>query len=174
MKKKVQKKSMKKSLEKGNARSEKVKVSQPFLRIGIVTARFNPEITERLEEGAIKYLEEIDHIEIEAVRVPGAIEIPLACKVLLESGCAGVVALGAVIRGETSHYDLVCNSVERGVTQLMLEKGQPIGMGVLTTENEEQAMARAGGNMGNKGAEAAQVVLEMLGLLDAIRADRSM
>jgi hypothetical protein len=79
---------MKKSLEKGNARSEKVKVSQPFLRIGIVTARFNPEITERLEEGAIKYLEEIDHIEIEAVRVPGAIEIPLACKVLLESGCA--------------------------------------------------------------------------------------
>lgn len=137
------------------------------LKVGVVTARFNSEVTEKLEEGAISYLE--DHeVEILAVKVPGAVEIPLACKALLDLGCSGVVALGAVIRGETSHYDYVCNSVERGITALMLEYHTPIGFGVLTTENEEQAMDRAGGKYGNKGEEAAQVVIEMMGLLDEL------
>lgn len=137
----------------------------------MVTARFNSEITDLLEEGAIEYLQSLDSgiIEILAVRVPGAVEIPLACQALFDQGCHGVVALGAVIRGETSHYDVVCNSVERGVTALMLEYRRPIGFGVLTTENEEQAMDRAGGKHGNKGAEAAQVVMEMIGLVNDIR-----
>jgi 6,7-dimethyl-8-ribityllumazine synthase len=139
-------------------------MKNPALKIGVVTARFNSEVTEKLEEGAISYLENCD-VEVLAVKVPGAVEIPLACQALLEAGCDGVVALGAVIRGDTSHYDYVCNSVERGITALMLQYSAPIGFGVLTTENEEQALERAGGKHGNKGEEAAQVVIEMTGLL---------
>lgn len=117
------------------------------------------------------YLESLDRdqIEVYAVRVPGAVEIPLACQALFDKGCDGVVALGAVIRGETSHYDYVCTSVERGVTTLMLDYKKPIGFGVLTTENDEQALDRAGGKHGNKGAEAAEVVIEMIGLLNDLK-----
>ncbi len=138
------------------------------LKIGIVTSRFNEEITEALEEGAIQFLDSIQQdfeIDVWSVRVPGAVEIPLACQGLLNRGCQGVIALGCVIRGETSHYDFVCNSVERGISSLMLETGKPIGFGVLTTENWEQAKARAGGKQGNKGAETAQCVVEMVGLM---------
>ncbi len=138
------------------------------LKVGVVTARFNSEVTEKLEDGAIALLEE-HNVEILSVKVPGAVEIPLACQALLDAGCDGVVALGAVIRGETSHYDYVCNSVERGVTHLMLNYKKPIGFGVLTTENDEQALDRAGGKHGNKGAEAAQVTLEMIGLTKDIK-----
>jgi 6,7-dimethyl-8-ribityllumazine synthase len=141
------------------------------LKVGVVTARFNSEITEKLEEGALSYLEACEDVQVYAVRVPGAVEIPLAAQTLLEAGCDGVVALGAVIRGETSHYDYVCSSVERGVTELMLAYNRPVGFGVLTTENEEQALDRAGGKHGNKGEEAAQVVMEMIGLLDQIALD---
>jgi len=123
----------------------------------VVTSRFNSEITDKLEEGAISYLEEVGGLDIHAVKVPGAVE----------------VALGCVIRGDTSHYDLVCNSVERGVTALMLEYGRPIGFGVITTENEDQALDRAGGSQGNKGEEAAQVALEMLGLISDMKASQS-
>lgn len=138
----------------------------------MVTAIFNSEVTDKLEEGALQFLESsTEPIEISAVRVPGAVEIPIAVQALLDRGCDGVVALGAVIRGETSHYDYVCNSVERGITQLMLEYKKPIGFGVLTTENDEQAMDRAGGKHGNKGAEAAQVVLEMIALLNDLKRD---
>lgn len=141
------------------------------IKVGVVTARFNSEVTEKLEEGALSYLESCEGVEVLAVRVPGAVEIPLTCQALFEAGCDGVVALGAVIRGETSHYDYVCSSVERGVTELMLVYNRPIGFGVLTTENDEQALARAGGAHGNKGTECAQVVMEMIGVLDQIAAD---
>lgn len=144
----------------------------PNLKIGLVTSRFNDEVTSLLEEGALGVLED-SGTEILLARVPGAVEIPLAAKALFEQGCDGVVACGAVIRGETSHYDLVCNSVERGVTHLMLEVGKPIGFGVITVENDEQAMDRCGGKHGNKGAEAAQVVLEMIGLLGEIRGSQA-
>lgn len=138
------------------------------MKIGVVTSRFNEEITFLLEEGALSALEDAG-VEILSVRVPGAVEIPLAAKVLLQQGCEGVVACGAVIRGETTHYELVCNSVERGLTHLMLETGKPIGFGVITVENDEQAQDRAGGKHGNKGAEAAQVTLEMLGLIKDLK-----
>jgi 6,7-dimethyl-8-ribityllumazine synthase len=141
------------------------------LRIGVVVARFNSEVTSRLEAGAVQALQEMglraDHLQV--VRVPGAVEIPLAVKVLLEAGLDGVVALGAVIRGETSHYDYVCAAVERGCTQLQLEYLKPVGFGVLTVEDDAQAMARAGGAHGNKGYEAAQVTVEMVNLIRAIR-----
>lgn len=142
---------------------------QKTIKVGVVTARFNNEITEKLEEGAISYLESIDGVEIFAALVPGAVELPLACQAFLDAGCDGVVALGVVIRGETSHYDYVCSSVTDGVTRLMLDYKKPVGFGVLTTENEEQALDRAGGKHGNKGAEAAQVVMEMIGLTSEIQ-----
>lgn len=134
------------------------------LKIGVVTSRFNSEITQKLKKGAVDYLKQHpDHdISVTEVDVPGAVEIPLAAKLLLYTGCDGVVTCGAVIRGDTTHYDVVCNSVERGITQLTLETTKPIGFGVITTENDEQAEARAGGAHGNKGAEAAQVCVEML------------
>jgi len=144
------------------------------LKIGVVTSRFNSDVTDKLEEGALEYLQsvETDEIEILAVKVPGAVEIPLTIQALFEQGCDGVVALGCVIRGETSHYDYVCNSVERGVTQLMLEYKKPIGFGVLTTENDEQAFERVGGKHGHKGREAAEVTLEMIGLLTDLKGQK--
>lgn len=148
------------------------------LKIGVVTSRFNSDVTDKLEEGALDYLQEYnqtaeaDEIEIYAVKVPGAVEIPLTIQALFDQGCDGVVALGCVIRGETSHYDYVCNSVERGVTQLMLEYKKPIGFGVLTTENDEQAFDRVGGKHGHKGREAAEVTLEMMGLLRDLKANK--
>jgi 6,7-dimethyl-8-ribityllumazine synthase len=139
--------------------------------IGIVTARFNSEITLELERGAITALKKagLSDRQIWSIRVPGAVEIPLAAKALFKQGCDAVVTLGAVIRGETAHFDYVCQSVERGVTQLILELGKPIGFGVLTTENEDQAYARTIGHHGNKGAEVATSTLEMLALMKKIR-----
>lgn len=148
-------------------------MEQGNLKIGIVRSRFNEDVTEKLEKGALEYLESLTaDIEVTVVQVPGAVEIPLACQALFRNGCDGVVALGAVIRGETTHYDYVCSSVERGVTQLMLDWGRPIGFGVLTTENDEQALARAGGAHGNKGSDAAQVCIEMIGLLKDLNASQ--
>ena len=141
----------------------------PKLKIGVVTARFNFEITEKLEEGALAYLDEVD-ADVFAVRVPGAVEIPLAAQALFDyQKVDGVVVLGAVIRGETTHYEEVCRSVERNCSRLMLDYKKPVGFGVLTVENEEQAIERVGGMHGHKGAEAAQVVVEMIGLLSEIK-----
>jgi 6,7-dimethyl-8-ribityllumazine synthase len=133
------------------------------LRIGIVTSRFNPEITERLEQGALSALRRmgVREEEIAVVRVPGAYEIPLAAMALMESEVDGVVALGAVIRGDTSHYDYVCASVERGCSDVQLDYGRPVGFGVLTCDTDEQALDRAGGKHGNKGADAAEATVEM-------------
>ena len=136
------------------------------VRVAVVTSRFNWKVTGKLEEGAISYLQEMGLVDeqIVQVRVPGAVEIPFAAKLLLDEGVDGIVAVGAVIRGETAHFDYVCNSVERGCSELQLQYKRPIGFGVITTENAEQAFARSGGAKGNKGAEAAAVVLEMLDL----------
>lgn len=135
-------------------------------RIGIVTSRFNHDITIKLFEGALRKLGElgVQPSQIESVTVPGAYEIPLAAKWLIENQCDGVIALGAVIRGETTHYDYVCSSVERGCTKLQLKSGKPVVFGVLTTENEDQAFNRVGGNHGHKGEDAALVLVEMLNL----------
>lgn len=139
-------------------------------KIGMVTSRFNQEITERLEAGAFERLTELGATpeQIVRVRVPGAVEIPLAAQRLLDSGCDAVIALGAVIRGETTHYDYVCNSVERGCSQVMLQTKKPVIFGVLTTENEEQAHDRIGGAHGHKGRDAADTAVEMLSLVEKI------
>lgn len=143
-------------------------VTATGLRIGVVTARWNAKITDELEKGAVAELKKLGCANIQAVRVPGAFEIPLAARALLEAGCDGVVALGCVIRGETTHYDYVCSAVERGCTELQLRTGRPVGFGILTTENEEQAWDRTGGKHGHKGQECSQVVVEMIHLLKAI------
>lgn len=159
---------MKKKIAGKSSKVVKAK-STKKIQVGVVTSRFNEEITAQLEDGALNFLETIEDIQVLAVRVPGAVEIPLAVKALFDRGVDGVVALGAVIRGETTHYDYVCSSVERGCSQLMLEYGKPVGFGVLTTENEEQALERVGGKHGHKGTEAAMVVMEMIGLLKELK-----
>jgi 6,7-dimethyl-8-ribityllumazine synthase len=133
-------------------------------RIAIVTARWNHEVTYKLEDGAIGFLSGLNITPSHRVRVPGAVEIPLAAKALLEIGVEGIIALGCVIRGETTHYETVCNSVERGCTELQILYGKPVTFGVLTVENMAQAMDRVGGIHGHKGREAAEVCLEMISL----------
>ncbi len=166
MKNKVPVKSKLKVKAKNKSQSKVSNKIKPVLKIGIVTSLFNREITEGLEKGALEQLQKLNIKSNQVINthVPGAVEIPIAAKWLLENGCDGVITLGAVIRGETSHYDYVCNSVERGVSQLMLEYNKPVAFGVLTTENEEQAWDRVTGSHGNKGAEAATVVIEMIAL----------
>lgn len=148
------------------------KSHRPF-KLGIVTARFNTEITSELRAGAHrvaeKHIQAGNKIEVWSVEVPGAIEIPLAAQMLLEKGCAGVVALGAVIRGETPHFEYVNQSVERALTKLILNYQRPIGFGVLTVENWKQAVERIGGKHGHKGEEAAEAVLEMIWLAEDLK-----
>lgn len=136
------------------------------LKIGVVTSRFNLEVTEKLESGALEQLVAcgLRPEQVLRVRVPGAVEIPLAAKWLLERGCDGVIALGAVIKGDTAHFESVCRAVDHGLMELQLSTGRPIAFGVLTTYDEQQAMDRAGGSLGNKGQEAAQVLIEMINL----------
>ena len=137
-------------------------------KVAIVTARFNWEITGQLERGAIERLLElgIKDEQITRVRVPGAVEIPLAARLLIDRAHDAVIALGAVIQGDTKHFDYVCNSVERGCTQVMLETKRPVVFGVLTTNDEAQAFERIGGSHGHKGRDAAEVAVEMMNLVE--------
>ncbi len=141
-------------------------------RIAIVVSRFNSDVTERLLQGALRGLKKAGVVDsaVTVARVPGAVEIPLAAAKLAEDGrCDAIVALGAVIRGDTSHYDYVCKIVADGVLHVMMSTGRPVAFGVLTCDTDEQAMARSGPGDDNKGFESALVALEMASLLDDIR-----
>jgi 6,7-dimethyl-8-ribityllumazine synthase len=141
------------------------------LRVGIVVARFNDFISERLLQGALDCLlrHGVSEKEITVARVPGAFEIPVtARRMALSKRHDAVVCLGCVIRGETSHYDQVCAEVARGVAAAALEAGLPITFGVLTTENLHQAIERAGAKGGNKGWDAALAAIEMVSLFRAL------
>jgi 6,7-dimethyl-8-ribityllumazine synthase len=134
------------------------------LRIGIVVARFNQLVTERLLDGALATLRGAGVAEaaIRVVWVAGAFELPLACRWLLQGDrLDAVVALGAVIRGDTDHYDYVCRAATDGILRVGLDTGRPIGFGLLTCADLDQAMARAGGAVGNKGTDAALAALQM-------------
>jgi 6,7-dimethyl-8-ribityllumazine synthase len=129
-----------------------------------VVSRFNAFITERLLTGATDALRRTGALaaDIEIVRVPGAFELPSAAKMLAESGrFNALVAVGCVIRGDTAHYDVIVNEVTRGIGDVALATGVPIGFGVLTCDTLEQAIDRAGLKMGNKGFEAALAALEL-------------
>lgn len=140
-------------------------------RIAVITSAFNEPVTSRLKAGCLERLAELDYSPdcVVTFDVPGAYEIPLAAKWAFEADFSAVVALGAVIRGETTHYESVCQSVERGCTQLQLDYSKPVVFGVLTTENEEQAYDRLGGQHGHKGRDAADVLDAMLKLKRKIK-----
>ena len=137
------------------------------LKYGIIVSRFNSFITDRLLDGAVDALSRsgVTEKEIEIFRVPGAFEIPLTAKKIAESKkFNAIICLGAVIRGETPHFDFVANEVTKGIAQLNLEYSLPISYGIITTDNTDQAVERSGNKMGNKGFTAAQTAIELLNL----------
>ena len=140
-------------------------------KFAIVVSRFNDFITSKLLDGALDCLHRhgVKDDDLSLIRVPGAFEIPLAAQKLAQSGdYDGVICLGAVIRGGTTHYDYVCSEVSKGIAKVSLDTNIPVGFGIVTTENIEQAIERAGTKSGNKGYDTAMSVLEMADLFDAM------
>lgn len=147
------------------------KISAEGVRFAIVVARFNDFISSKLVEGALDALRRHggDEDLISLVKVPGAFEIPIAAKKLVESGqFRAVICLGAVIRGSTPHFEYVAAEVSKGIAAISLESGIPVTFGVLTTDNLEQAIERAGSKSGNKGWDAAVAAMEMVSLFDSL------
>lgn len=145
------------------------------LRFAIVASRFNEFIVESLIKGAVEALERqgATRGQVDLVRVPGAFEIPIvARKLALQRRHDAIIALGAVIRGDTAHFDYVAGECARGLSNIQNETGVPISFGVLTTNTVEQAIERAGTETGNKGGEAALVAIEMANLLRRLEVSR--
>jgi 6,7-dimethyl-8-ribityllumazine synthase len=141
------------------------------VRFAICVARFYEDLAERLIAGASAVLADagVDPADVDVFDVPGAYELPLAAKLAAESGrYAGVVCLGAVIRGETSHYDYVCGESARGIQDVQLETGVPCSFGVLTVDSLDQALARSGGDKRDSGRHAAEAVLALLEIKKAL------
>ena len=146
-------------------------LSAKGLRIAVIAARYNPKVCDGLLRGALRELQGLGlrEEEISVWRVPGAFEIPyLAKKIASSKKYDAVVCLGVVIRGETSHFDYVCSGVTQGTMQAMLETQIPMAFGILTTDNEKQAMDRAQDDVHNKGLEAARTAVEMVQLGKAL------
>mgnify|MGYP001305464789 CR=1 FL=1 len=147
-------------------------VAAPGKKVAIAVSRFNSFIVDALLEGAVDALERIGQIssdDITVVRVPGAYELPLTAKKLAASDkYDAVIAVGAVIRGGTPHFDYVAGQANTGLAQVAMETGVPVAFGVITTDTDEQAIDRAGVKHGNKGAEAALSALEMINVLEQI------
>lgn len=145
------------------------------MRVAIVAGRFNEHVTQPLLAGARAVLAEhgLDPDAVPVVWVPGAFEIPLTAKRLAASGTVdAVICVGAVIQGETAHFEYVAGPCAAGIAQAALDTGVPVAFGVLTTHDERQALDRAGGPAGNKGAEAARTALEMVALFRSLPAPR--
>ncbi|BAV92349.1 6,7-dimethyl-8-ribityllumazine synthase [Candidatus Desulfovibrio trichonymphae] len=141
------------------------------LKVAVVATRFNDFIVDRLVSGALDYLERhgIDPAGLTLVRAPGAFELPLICQKLAASKkYDGILALGAVIRGGTPHFDYVCAEAIKGIAQIMLAFGTPVGFGLLTCDTIEQAIERAGAKAGNKGVEAASAMLETIRVMEQL------
>jgi 6,7-dimethyl-8-ribityllumazine synthase len=138
------------------------------MRLAVVAGRFNEHVTAPLVDGALTALQErgLAPENVPVYWVPGAFEIPLVAQRLARSRAVdAVVCVGAIIRGDTPHFDFVASSCADGIARVALDTGVPVAFGVLTTDNEAQALARAGGKAGNKGAEAANTAIEMVALL---------
>ncbi len=143
------------------------KLDAQGLRIGIVVSRFNDLVTRELLAGAVDRLRRLGAAEqdISVVWVPGGFEVPRAVRVLGSSGRVdGVVALAAVVRGATPHFDYVSSELAKGIAKLSLELPVPVTFGVLTCDTQDQALERAGGKLGNKGAQAAEALVELINL----------
>ena len=146
-------------------------VAKEGMRVGIVASRFNSFIVQKLLDGAVDGLVRhgVGEKNITAVWVPGAFEIPVVARKMAESDkYDAVIAVGAVIRGSTSHYDYVCSEVSKGIAQVGIQTGKPVMFGVITTENIEQAIERAGSKAGNKGYDCALSAIEMINALEQI------
>ncbi|MDO5335100.1 MAG: 6,7-dimethyl-8-ribityllumazine synthase [Coriobacteriia bacterium] len=149
------------------------KVVSEGLKIGIVASRFNEFIVGKLVSGALDGLARhaVDESSVDVAWCPGAFELPLIAQKMVETGkYDAVICLGAVIRGATSHYDLVCNEAAKGVAQVSLKAGVPVLFGVVTTDTIEQAIERSGTKAGNKGYDCALSAIEMVNLIKAIEA----
>jgi len=141
------------------------------MNVAIVTSQFNQEITDKLLTGALSRLQELEIPEkkIKVVKVPGAVEIPLTAKLLARSKqYTVIICLGAVIRGDTDHYDYVCQQVSQGCQQVMLEWDIPVIFGILTTDTVEQAEDRVGGKEGHKGRDAADAAIAMVKVIEGL------
>ncbi|MBQ9321374.1 MAG: 6,7-dimethyl-8-ribityllumazine synthase [Eubacterium sp.] len=146
-------------------------VAKEGMKVGIVAARFNEIIVNKLVGGAVDGLVRhgVDETNITAAWVPGAFEIPTAALKMAQSGkYDAVICLGTVIRGQTTHYDYVCNEVSKGIAQVAMQTGVPTMFGIVTTENIEQAIARAGSKAGNKGYDCALGAIEMVNLMEQL------
>lgn len=146
-------------------------VAKEGMKVGIVAARFNEIIVNKLLGGAVDGLARhgVEEENITAAWVPGAFEIPAVASKMAQSGkYDAIICVGAVIRGDTTHYDYVCNEVSKGVAQVGLNTGVPVLFGVITTENIEQAIARAGSKAGNKGYDCALSAIEMVNLIEQL------
>ncbi|MDO5140106.1 MAG: 6,7-dimethyl-8-ribityllumazine synthase [Eubacteriales bacterium] len=146
-------------------------VAREGMKVGIVAARFNEVIVNKLVGGALDGLirHGVEDGNISTAWVPGAFEVPFIAQKMAASGkYDAVIALGAVIRGSTSHYDLVCNEAAKGIAQASLTTGVPVLFGIITTENIEQAIERAGSKAGNKGYDCALSAIEMVNLLEQL------
>ena len=144
------------------------------LRVAVAVARFNSFVTDRLLGGALDGLRRhgVAEADTTVVRVPGSWELPITVKALAESGkYDAIICLGAVIRGDTPHFDYVAGEAAKGIGQAMMQTGVPVAFGVLTTNTLEQAIDRAGGKSGNKGFDAAMTAIEMANLLRKLQAD---
>lgn len=140
-------------------------------KVAIVASRFNETVVNALYEGAIGRLRELglQNSQITVTWVPGAIEIPLVAQQYAQLDFDAIICLGAVIRDDTGHYDVVCQQVSYGCQRIALDQGKPVVFGILTTENLEQALERAGGSQGHKGRAAADCAYEMVSVLREIR-----
>ncbi|MDH4330367.1 MAG: 6,7-dimethyl-8-ribityllumazine synthase [Candidatus Moranbacteria bacterium] len=150
-------------MQRKEKKNEK-KIDGKGLKIGVVVAEFNWDITGKMAEGAVEFLKKsgVESDDIDVVKVPGAFELPLMCKKMVVSGkFDALVALGCVIKGDTDHYYYVAGEASRGIMDVMIELGVPIGFGVITTNNLEQAEERSSGKS-NKGFEAAEAALVMV------------
>ena len=146
------------------------------LKLGVVAARFNEFVTKSLVDGALNELRRlgVQDSDIYLAWVPGAYEIPAACQTMIDTRQPdALVTIGCVIRGETSHYEHIAQSVSDALQKIALERRMPIGFSVLTVENLEQAIDRAGGKQGNKGREAARTAVEMANLFHALKNDET-
>ncbi|HZZ43937.1 MAG TPA: 6,7-dimethyl-8-ribityllumazine synthase [Tepidisphaeraceae bacterium] len=144
-------------------------------RVGVVAARFNAELVDELLKGCLQRLKElgIPAARVTVERVPGAFELPVAAQALCRTKRYGaVICLGAVVRGETPHFDFVAGECARGIARVGLDENMPVIFGVLTTNDDDQAWARAGGKHGHVGKQSAEAAVEMIGVLNRLRPKR--
>ncbi len=145
-----------------NFLNEEIRLPHTNFKIGVVTALWNSEITSKLKAGALDTLQKAGITNITVWDVPGSYELVYAANKLASEGLDAVICLGVVIQGETRHFDFICDAVANGIANIIIQHNIPVAFGLLTTDNQQQAVERSGGKQGHKGEEAAWTVLKLL------------